>query len=207
MESEKKDYYEILEVNIKASKETISKVFKMQIKKNHPDLFQGEEKKAAEEKTMLLNEAYEVLSDEKKREAYDKTLNAEKNEQINFLKEQIQLLKEELLKKQSILQQIREEYALYDQERKNMLYNKVREHQNDIENTSNISNINRESYYNNENETEDKGITHQDNFYDFKVFLLKILGAILLMVFALFTVGEVIGKNLLKDVFIEIFIK
>ena len=207
MESEKKDYYEILEVNIKASKETISKVFKMQIKKNHPDLFQGEEKKAAEEKTMLLNEAYEVLSDEKKREAYDKTLNAEKNEQINFLKEQIQLLKEELLKKQSILQQIREEYALYDQERKNMLYNKVREHQNDIENTSNISNINRESHYNNENETEDKGITHQDNFYDLKVFLLKILGAILLMVFALFTVGEVIGKNLLKDVFIEIFIK
>ena len=40
-----KNYYEILEVNPKASDEIIKKIYKIKIKKNHPDLFQGEEKK------------------------------------------------------------------------------------------------------------------------------------------------------------------
>ena len=46
-----KNYYEILEVNPKASEDIINKVYKIKVKKNHPDLFQGEEKKKAEEKT------------------------------------------------------------------------------------------------------------------------------------------------------------
>ena len=44
------NYYEILEVNEKASIEIIKKVFKIHIKKNHPDLFTGKEKLEAEEK-------------------------------------------------------------------------------------------------------------------------------------------------------------
>lgn len=66
-----KDYYELLEVNKNASEEIIKKVFRILIKKNHPDLFEGKEKQKAEEKVQKLNEAYEVLSDKEKREKYD----------------------------------------------------------------------------------------------------------------------------------------
>lgn len=62
-----KNYYEILEVNPKASDEIIKKIYKIKIKKNHPDLFQGEEKKKAEEITKELTEAYDILSDTQKR--------------------------------------------------------------------------------------------------------------------------------------------
>ena len=65
-----KNYYEILEVNEKASQDTISKVFKMHMKKWHPDLYQGEEKIIAENKTKELSEAYNILSDENKRKGY-----------------------------------------------------------------------------------------------------------------------------------------
>ena len=40
-----KDYYEILEVNPKASKYIIEKVYRIQVKKFHPDLHQDEQKK------------------------------------------------------------------------------------------------------------------------------------------------------------------
>ena len=37
-----KNYYDVLEVSRKASKDTINKIFKIHMKANHPDLFQGE---------------------------------------------------------------------------------------------------------------------------------------------------------------------
>ena len=66
-----KNYYEILEVNPKASDEIIKKIYKIKVKQNHPDLFQGEEKKKAEEITKELTEAYDILSDAEKRKNYD----------------------------------------------------------------------------------------------------------------------------------------
>ncbi len=69
-----KDYYEILEVNKKASKDTINKVFKLLMKANHPDLFQGEEKTKAEEKCKEYTEAYTVLNDDAARAKYDEEL-------------------------------------------------------------------------------------------------------------------------------------
>ena len=39
-----KNYYDILEVSRKASKDKINKVFKMNMKANHLNLFQGAEK-------------------------------------------------------------------------------------------------------------------------------------------------------------------
>src|SRR5574344_262738 len=66
-----KNYYEILEVNPKASNEIIKKVYKIKIKQNHPDLFQGEEKIKAEEITKEITEAYDTLQDNKKRAEYD----------------------------------------------------------------------------------------------------------------------------------------
>lgn len=69
-----KNYYEVLEVNENASKEVIEKAYKVLAKKYHPDLQEDKNKKAAEEKIKVLNEAYEVLSDPEKHQYYDAKL-------------------------------------------------------------------------------------------------------------------------------------
>ncbi len=74
-----KNYYEILEVNKRASKEVIEKAYKVLVKKYHPDLFTGEKKIYAERKIKEINEAYNVLTNEFMREQYDAEL--EKQEQ------------------------------------------------------------------------------------------------------------------------------
>lgn len=66
---EYKDYYKILGVDRKAPQDEIKKAFRKLAMKYHPD--QNKDNKQAEEKFKELNEAYEVLSDPKKRERYD----------------------------------------------------------------------------------------------------------------------------------------
>ena len=92
-----KNYYEILEVNPKASDEIIKKVYKIKVKQNHPDLFQGDEKTKAEEITKELTEAYNILSDRKKRKNYDLELeqNDDKTDELEQYKNIIISLKEE----------------------------------------------------------------------------------------------------------------
>lgn len=72
-----KNYYEILEVNKKASKEVIEKAYKVLVKKYHPDLYKGEKQKYAEKKIRDINEAYDVLSDEFLKRQYDVELERE----------------------------------------------------------------------------------------------------------------------------------
>ena len=68
-------YYEILEVSRTASKEVITKAYKVLVRKYHPDLEQDETKKEeAKEKMVKINEAYETLSDDIKREKYDNNI-------------------------------------------------------------------------------------------------------------------------------------
>ena len=67
--SAKQDYYEILGVPRKASAKDIRTAFRKLARKYHPDLNPGD--KAAEEKFKQLQEAYDVLSDTKKRLMYD----------------------------------------------------------------------------------------------------------------------------------------
>ena len=70
-----KNYYEILEINEKASQEIIEKVYKVLVKKYHPDLQENAEaKKKCEEKIKEINEAYEILSNEQARKEYDAKL-------------------------------------------------------------------------------------------------------------------------------------
>lgn len=100
-----KDYYEILEVNNKASLDTIKKVFKMQIKKYHPDTVTQENKAFAENKVKELNEAYDILSDEVKRKEYDEKLKNEGSlsESEQLLRKQIEELKNKLYEKEQII--------------------------------------------------------------------------------------------------------
>lgn len=72
-----KNYYEILEVNPKASKEVIEKAYKVLAKKYHPDLYTGEKKQYAERKIKEINAAYNILSDAFLREQYDYELKRE----------------------------------------------------------------------------------------------------------------------------------
>ena len=78
-----KNYYELLEVNPKASKEIIEKAYRVLVKKYHPDLYQGDEKLIAQKKVQELNEAYHVLSDNFLREQYDIELEREKENRYN----------------------------------------------------------------------------------------------------------------------------
>src|SRR6266478_1086425 len=65
----KQDYYELLGVPRKATAKDIRTSFRKLARKYHPDLNPGD--KSSEEKFKQLQEAYDVLSDSKKRRTYD----------------------------------------------------------------------------------------------------------------------------------------
>src|SRR5258708_15699667 len=65
----KQDYYELLGVPRKAGAKDIRAAFRKLARKYHPDLNPGD--KSSEEKFKQLQEAYDVLSDSKKRQMYD----------------------------------------------------------------------------------------------------------------------------------------
>jgi len=65
-----KDYYGILGVGKNVSEEELKKAYKKQALKWHPDRNQGN-KEQAEEKFKDIAEAYEVLSDPKRKQIYD----------------------------------------------------------------------------------------------------------------------------------------
>ena len=92
-----KNYYEILEVDKNASKEIIDKAYKTLAKRYHPDLQTQEGKEQKEEMMKKVNEAYDVLSDENKRTAYNQQL---ASQNVSMDEYQKILLENELLKQQ-----------------------------------------------------------------------------------------------------------
>lgn len=170
-----KNYYEILQVDKNADEEIIKKIFKYHIKKNHPDLFQGEEKEDALKKVQLFNEAYEVLSDNEKRKIYDEELKIKQQEKdesdsIQRLKIENETLREEIIlrdqKIQNIFQELGIEYPQYvnnyyeNNQRVNANYSEVKQEKG---NASQVS------------------VTKR--YYEYlKEFLLKILGMIIFII-------------------------
>ena len=73
----KKDYYEILGIDRNATKEEIKKAYRRLSKKYHPDVSDDPD---AAEKFKEITEAYEVLSDDKKRANYDRFGHADPNQ-------------------------------------------------------------------------------------------------------------------------------
>jgi curved DNA-binding protein len=63
------NYYEILGVRSDATPEEIKKEFRSLARQYHPDMNPGDE--TSEEKFKQINEAYDILSDDKKRQTYD----------------------------------------------------------------------------------------------------------------------------------------
>ena len=72
-----KNYYEILEVDRKASTEVIDKAYKTLAKKYHPDLQDENNKNIYAEKMKEINEAYDVLSSDYKKTIYDEQLESQ----------------------------------------------------------------------------------------------------------------------------------
>jgi molecular chaperone DnaJ len=68
--AQREDFYKVLGVKRGASQDDIRKAYRRLARKYHPDVNPGD--KTSEEKFKQLSEAYEVLSDSKKREVYDK---------------------------------------------------------------------------------------------------------------------------------------
>ena len=108
------DYYEILEVSQNASNEVIEKAYKVLAKKYHPDSNKEQNKVWAEEKFKKINEAYETLKDEEKRDIYNNELLQYKHkeqeiyeneyERMRIENEQLKKRLNDLLKKMEIEQ-------------------------------------------------------------------------------------------------------
>lgn len=67
--SDKEDYYSLLGVDKSASDQEIKKAYRRLAMKYHPDRNKGD--KNSEDKFKKISEAYEILSDKSKRQAYD----------------------------------------------------------------------------------------------------------------------------------------
>ena len=70
MVTEKRDYYAVLEVDRSATAEEIKRSYRQMARKYHPDVNANDP--AAEERFKEVAEAYEVLSDDQKRQVYDR---------------------------------------------------------------------------------------------------------------------------------------
>jgi len=71
MSVEYKDYYKILGVNSTDSADTIKTAYRKLARKYHPDMHPDAKKAEMSEKFKDINEAYDVLSDSKKKSMYD----------------------------------------------------------------------------------------------------------------------------------------
>ena len=68
--AQREDFYKVLGVKRGATADDIRKAYRRLARKHHPDVNPGD--KTAEDRFKQISEAYEVLSDQKKRDVYDR---------------------------------------------------------------------------------------------------------------------------------------
>lgn len=224
-----KNYYEILEVNEKASEDTIKKVFKIHVKKFHPDTAPENKKKFYEEKIKELNEAYETLSDTTKRKLYNEQIkqNNMNNESFiekeKILNEQIMYLKNQLQKKDQIIEHFlgdldlsefyeEQEFPERDNSINNFDYNDTKNYNND--NNSNIYNNEKGNYipYNENPQNLYKKLQNffspnrpYKNIYDHYIHLLLVFLAKIAIIVVFFVIMFAIITNITGINMFEIF--
>lgn len=181
-----KNYYEILQVDKKATSEVINRIYKYHIKKNHPDLFEGKEKEEAKQKVQRFNEAYEVLSSEEKRKQYDESLEKIEieKEKVSFeisleslkrLEEENSILQEQLLYKDRLLKQILDELNIPYED------GNIQKNEEVVE----------EKY--NENDLKNKVLNKY--MEKVKITVFKIIVLIVLSIFLVITLSRITGNN------------
>lgn len=192
-----KNYYEILEVNPKASDEIIKKIYKIKIKKNHPDLFQGEEKKKAEEITKELTEAYDILSDAQKRKDYDIELqnNIQEDSQyykyqalISNLKEENEYLKNVIKSKNNMINEFIQTTTNAFQYKNDQDYHRYYREQENYENNKNTENTSDKNYF-------------RYVLFDLKQLFSKLLVFFLIIISLLLILWGITGNNVFKTLF------
>lgn len=189
-----KNYYEILEVNPKASEDIIKKVYKIKVKQNHPDLFQGEEKKKAEEKTKEITEAYDILSNKEKRQNYDLELKNNENEE-----------NEKYIKYESIISSLKSENEYL----KNVIISKNNIINEFLENESDPYKPSSNTYYKQNEKNEHKSNLQSNNsqnyfysiLYDLKQLILKLAIFIIIILLLLLIFWALTGNNIFEIIF------
>jgi curved DNA-binding protein CbpA len=69
-----RSFYDVLEIGREASVEEVRGAFRRLARERHPDLFQGPARERAEHDFQAITEAYNVLSEPKRRSRYDQSL-------------------------------------------------------------------------------------------------------------------------------------
>lgn len=199
-----KNYYEILEVDKKASPEVIEKAYKTLVKKYHPDLQEAENNGQYEEKMKEINEAYSVLSDDFKKSNYDEQV----KESTISIEEYNRLVQEN----QNLRAQIENINAQFN--RSNVTNKTVNNNQNNTRNDDTISRMSRVMYenikqaraqaYNDayEQDLRNRGYTIKYK-HDFKYYL-KFAGCICIMILILFIIYQIpIVKKFVNQLYEE----
>ena len=168
-----KNYYEWLEIDKNASQEIIDKVYKLLVKKYHPDLQKENKKIEYEEKLKHINEAYDILSNPEKRKQYDLELNTNfiSNEEYIKIYNENQILKKQLNELKYYINNNQKKYYsstnnYYDKNQYNNFYNKKSQYQKNYNNNfynQNTQNNNYQKYYTNQNNTYNKNTNKYSN--------------------------------------------
>ena len=115
------NYYQLLGININATHEEITRAYRKEIFKNHPDRNPGKENEKLQI-SILLNEAYEVLSNEERKREYDKNVLS-----TDLKKELQEKLKKELKeKKERDLEHLRNRMKEHSLKFENNYYSDLR---------------------------------------------------------------------------------
>ena len=183
-----KDYYELLEVSKNASPDTIKKVFRMMIKKNHPDLFEGKEKLKAEERVKELNEAYEALINEESRKKYDLELdeyNKKDDYALQTLMKENEYLKSVIDEKNNIIKEFLEDAGISEPGIDQEYLNEV-------------------DYNYNENKDDNINMTEGYRKYKTEDRIKKIIYMLIMIFSGIIVLWLVTGVNIFR-IFIDIF--